>query len=63
MSQIDNSFKQNSSHYLNEQNRLFPQSGPDEWGKVDADYNIRTGNTFGESEEITLDRQGWRSKE
>lgn len=59
----DTSFQQNQSHYLNERNRLFPQSGPDTWGKTDADYNIRTGNTFGESEDITIERQGWSSAE
>ena len=56
-------FDQKNSHYLNEKNRLFPKSGPDNWGKVDADYNIQTGNTFGESEDITIDKQGWRSEE
>lgn len=59
----DTSFKQNQSHYLNEKNHLFPQSGPDTWGKTDADYNIKTGNTFGESEDITIERQGWSSAE
>ena len=56
-------FDQTNSHYLNEKNRLFPKSGPDYWGKTDADYNIKTGNTFGESEEITLGKQGWRGEE
>ena len=56
-------FDQNNSHYLNEKNRLFPTSGPDDWGKVDADYNIKTGNTFGESEERTIEKQGWRSED
>ena len=55
-------FDETNSHYLNEKNRIFPQSGPDSWGQVDADYNIRVGNTFGESEEITIDKQGWRSQ-
>lgn len=59
----DTSFQQNQSHYLNERNRFFPQSGPDTWGKTDADYNIKTGNTFGESEDITIERQGWSSAE
>ena len=58
----DTSFQQNQSHYLNEKNRIFPQSGPDIWGKTDADYNIKTGNTFGESEEITIEKQGWRAE-
>ena len=58
----DTSFQQNQSHYLNEKNRIFPQSGHDTWGKTDADYNIKTGNTFGESEEITIEKQGWRAE-
>lgn len=58
----DTSFQQNQSHYLNENNRIFPQSDPDYWGKTDADYNIKTGNTFGETESITLERQGWRGE-
>ena len=55
-------FDENNSHYLNEKNRIFPQSEPDSWGKTDADYNIKTGNTFGQSEEITLYKQGWRGE-
>ena len=30
---------------------------------MDADYNIRTGNTYGETEEITLNKQGWKGAE
>lgn len=56
-------FDEKNSHYLNQKNRIFPQSGPDEWGTVDADYNIRTGNTFGQSEERTIELQGWRNEE
>ena len=56
-------FDEHNSHYLNEKNRIIEQSGPDEWGKVDADYNIRTGNTFGESEERTIELQGWKGEE
>ena len=48
-----------NSHYLNEQNRIIHRDQPDSWGQLDADYNIRTGQTFGESEEITLEQQGW----
>ena len=59
----DTSFRQGESHYLNEKNRIFPKSGPDFWGKTDADYNIKGGNTFGETEEITIEKQGWRSEE
>ena len=55
-------FDQHNSHYLNEKNRLFPKSGPDYWGTVDADYNIKTANTFGESEEITIEKQGWKGE-
>ena len=54
-------FDEHNSHYLNEKNRILPQSGPDEWDTMDADYNIRTGNTFGESEDRTIEMQGWRS--
>lgn len=43
-------FDEHNSHYLNEKNRIFPQSGPDFWRTMDADYNIKTGNTFGETE-------------
>ncbi len=57
-----NNFDQKNSHYLNEKNRIFPQSGPDTWQTMDADYNIRTGNTFGESEEETLEKQGWEGE-
>ncbi len=56
MVQIDN------SHYLNEQNRILPEDPQDSWEKVDADYNIKTGNTFGESEEITISKQGWKGR-
>ena len=51
----------NNSHYLNEKNRIIP--GPmqkDQWKDRDADYNIKEGLTFGESEEITLEQQGWK---
>ena len=54
-------FNEHNSHYLNEKNRIFPQSKPDTWDTMDADYNIRTGNTFGQTEEKTIDNQGWRS--
>ena len=50
-----------NSHYLNQQNRIIEKDQPDEFDKLDADYNIRTGQTFGESEEKTLDNQGWHS--
>lgn len=56
-------FDEHNSHYLNEKNRIIEQSGPDYWGTTDADYNIKTGQTFGESEEITLDKQGWKGRE
>ena len=49
-----------NSHYLNQQNRIIETDEADEFGKTDADYNIRTGQTFGESEERTLEKQGWR---
>ena len=56
-------FDQHNSHYLNEKRRIFPQSGPDYWRTMDADYNIRTGNTFGETEQITIQKQGWTDRE
>jgi len=30
---------------------------------MDADYNIRTGNTYGTSEEETLEKQGWKGEQ
>ena len=50
-----------NSHYLNEKNRIFPKEKQKEWTDRDADYNIRSGITFGESEEITIQKQGWDS--
>lgn len=49
-----------NSHYLNEKNRLLPEDPQVPWVERDADYNIRTGLTFGETEEITLKKQGWK---
>ena len=48
-----------NSHYLNEKNRIFPNDKPDHWQDRDADYNIRSGLTFGSSEEETIEKQGW----
>ena len=48
-----------NSHYLNEKNRIHPESNRKPWVDRDADYNIRSGITFGESEEITIEKQGW----
>ncbi len=48
-----------NSHYLNEENRIIEETGPDTFQEPDADYNIRTGQTFGESEDITLEKQNW----
>lgn len=48
-----------NSHYLNQNNRLFPENPKDEWRDRDADYNIQQGLTFGSSEEDTLMLQGW----
>lgn len=53
----------NNSHYLNQKNRIFPEDPQVPWVERDADYNIRTGLTFGETEEITLRKQGWTEKE
>ena len=52
-------FNEENSHYLNEKNRILPEDKQDHWLHRDADYNIRTGLTFGASEEETLDKQGW----
>ena len=51
-----------NSHYLNQVNRIFPVDEQDSWQDRDADYNIMEGLTFGESEDITLEKQGWRSE-
>ena len=49
----------NNSHYLNERNRIFPQDKHVPWVDKDANYNIRSGLTFGETEEETIEKQGW----
>ena len=48
-----------NSHYLNERNRIFPNYQNILWVDRDADYNIRSGLTFGETEEITIEKQKW----
>lgn len=48
-----------NSHYLNEKNRLFPHDKQRPWQDRDADYNIRSGVTFGVSEEETIEKQHW----
>lgn len=49
-----------NSHYLNEKNRIIPKAETTEaFVDRDADYNIRSGLTFGESETITIEQQGW----
>ncbi len=48
-----------NSHYLNQKNRIKTGDKKDKWQIMDADYNIRTGNTFGISEEETFQLQGW----
>ena len=52
-----------NSHYLNEKNRIIPVDEVDEWQIMDADSNIRTGNTFGEDEAKTIEKQGWKDSE
>ena len=52
-----------NSHYLNERNRIFPKDEHSDWVDRDADYNIREGLTFGQSEEETIEKQGWHSAE
>lgn len=59
MAQVD----MKNSHYLNERNRIFPKDEHVEWVDRDADYNIREGLTFGQSEEETIEKQGWHSAE
>ena len=51
-----------NSHYLNQENRIIEKDQQDEWGQLDADYNIRTGQTFGETEEKKKKKQGWRGQ-
>lgn len=54
-----NDVKMDNSHYLNEKNRLFIEDQLRPWQDKDADYNIRSGLTFGTSEEETIEKQGW----
>ena len=56
-------FDEHNSHYLNQKNRIIPKSEPDHWQTMDADYNIRIGNTFGETEQATLELQGWKGEQ
>ncbi len=51
---------QTNSHYLNEEKRIIEEDLPDKFQEPNADYNIRTGQTFGENEDITLEKQGWK---
>lgn len=53
----------NNSHYLNEKNRIFPQDPHVAWVERDADFNIRTGLTFGETEEETIMKQNWKDSD
>ena len=50
-----------NSHYLNERNRIFPEDKHVDWVDRDADYNLPSGLTFGQSESETIEKQGWRS--
>ena len=52
-----------NSHYLNERNRIFPNDEFKPWVDRDADYNIREGLTFGQTEEETIEKQGWHAAE
>ena len=53
-------YDSNNSHYLNEKNRIIPQPMETEkWTERDADFNIKEGLTFGQSESITIEQQGW----
>lgn len=48
-----------NSHYLNQKNRIIHKDPYVSWVDWDANYNIKTGLTFGESEEQTLKKQNW----
>lgn len=57
-----NDVKTTNSHYLNQKNRIFIEDAAASWKDPDADYNIRTGLTFGTTEEETIEKQGWESR-
>ena len=59
---MSSKYDSENSHYLNEKNRLFPVDTHVPWVDKDADYNIKEGLTFGETEEETLIKQGWKEK-
>ena len=48
-----------NSHYLNWRKRLKKLKRKSIWEDRDADYNIRSGITFGETEERTIEQQEW----
>ena len=52
-----------NSHYLNEKNRIFPEDKRVPWVDKDANFNIRSGLTFGESEEVTIEQQHWDGRQ
>ena len=52
-----------NSHYLNERKRIFPKDKYVPWADRDGDYNIRSGITFGETEQETIEKQGWDGRE
>ena len=51
-----------NSHYLNWRKRLKKLKRKSTWEDRDADYNIRSGITFGEREEQTIEQQEWNKR-
>ena len=47
------------SHYLHDRYRVDKTSEQPGWGIQDADYNVQSGCLFGETENETLEKQGW----
>ena len=51
-----------TSHYLHQKYRIRTYPTPKPWVDKDANYNIRSGLLFGESEQKTVELQGWKDK-
>ena len=58
MPQVD----MHNSHYINQKNRIIHSDPFVSWVDRDADYNIRSGLTFGQTEEETIEKQGWNAQ-
>ena len=54
-------FDEKNSHYKNQSNRIKKETGHQDWGIMDSDYNIKSGCLFGTTEEETNDKQGWHN--